>query len=304
MHIRIATRNSALALWQAEEVSRLLRQTHHGLSTELIRMTTTGDRLLQKSLATQGGKGLFVKELEHGLLEGQADIAVHSMKDVPIELPPGLHLPVMLKRENPCDALVSNRYDTLDALPRHAIVGTSSLRRACQLKASLPGLEIKLLRGNVGTRLARLDQGEYDAIILAVAGLKRLGLAKRIRACLAVEELLPAIGQGAIGIECRCDDAVIEPLIQPLNHGDTQVCVSAERAVSQALQGGCQLPIAGFARPDHEQLALCALVGDPDGTRICRSEGSGNKKDPVRLGRRVAEDLRAQGADQILAALS
>lgn len=304
MHIRIATRNSTLALWQAEEVSRLLRQTHHGLSTELIRMTTTGDRLLQKSLATQGGKGLFVKELEHGLLGNRADIAVHSMKDVPIELPSGLHLPVMLKRENPCDALVSNRYGSLDALPKRAIVGTSSLRRACQLKASLPDLEIKLLRGNVGTRLVRLDQGEYDAIILAVAGLKRLGLAARIRACLAVEELLPAIGQGAIGIECRRDDPAIESLIRPLNHGDTRVCVSAERAVSQALQGGCQLPIAGFARPDHGQLALRALVGDPDGGRICRSEGSGSKEDPVLLGRRIAEDLRAQGADQILEALS
>ncbi len=303
VHIRIATRNSALALWQAEEVSRQLRQVHHALSTELVRMTTTGDHLLQKSLATQGGKGLFVKELELALLENRADIAVHSMKDVPIELPSELHLPVMLERENPHDALVSTRYRTLDALPKYATVGTSSLRRACQLKASSPDLEIKLLRGNVGTRLARLDRGEYDAIILAVAGLKRLGLAERIQACLSADELLPAIGQGAIGIECRHDDPAIESMIQPLNHKDTQACILAERAVSRALEGGCQLPIAGFAELDQEQLTLRALVGDPDGGRICRSQDTGSKKNPVKLGRRVAEALRTQGADEILAAL-
>lgn len=304
MHIRIATRNSALALWQAEEVSRRLRQTHHDLSTELVRMTTTGDRVLQESLATRGGKGLFVKELEHALLEHRADIAVHSMKDVPAELPTGLQLPVMLKRENPYDVLVSNRYYTLEALPKHASVGTSSLRRACQLKSSWPELEIRPLRGNIDTRLAKLDRDEYDAIILAVAGLKRLGLAGRIRACLTVDEMLPAIGQGAIGIECRHDDPVVESMIRSLNHVDTQACVLAERAVSHALEGGCQLPIAGLAEPDHEQLVLRALVGEPDGGKICRSQCTGSKKDPVLLGRRVAEDLRAQGADRILAALS
>lgn len=304
MHVRIATRSSALALWQAEEVSRLLQQEHSGLSTELVKMTTTGDRLLQKSLATQGGKGLFIKELENGLLEDQADIAVHSMKDVPVELPPELHLPVILKRENPHDALVSNRYATLETLPVNGIIGTASLRRACQLKASFPGLKIKLLRGNVSTRLARLDAGDYDAILLAVAGLKRLGLEQRVRTCLSVKQMVPAIGQGAIGIECRRDDPRIEPLIRPLNHEDTQICILAERAVSQALQGGCQLPIAGFAKLDHERLILCALVGDPEGGQICRSERTGRRVDPVQLGQQVAADLHAQGADKILAGLS
>ncbi len=304
MHVRIATRSSALALWQAEEVSRLLRQEHSGLSTELVKMTTTGDRLLQKSLATQGGKGLFIKELENGLLEGLADIAVHSMKDVPVELPPELHLPVILKRENPYDALVSNRYASLEALPANAVIGTASLRRACQLKASFPGLKIKLLRGNVSTRLARLDAGDYDAILLAVAGLKRLGLEQRVRTCLTVKQMIPAIGQGAIGIECRKDDPQIESLIRPLNHEDTQICILAERAVSQALQGGCQLPIAGFAKLDHERLILCALVGDPEGGQLCRSDRTGHKEDPVLLGQQVAAELRAQGADEILTGLS
>lgn len=303
MHIRIATRNSELALWQAREVSRQLCKAHPGMSTELVRLTTTGDRLLQKSLAAQGGKGLFVKELEHALLENRADIAVHSIKDVPVELPSGLHMPVVLRRENPCDALVSNHYGTLDALPEHAIVGTSSQRRTCQLKAALPGLEIRLLRGNVGTRLTRLDQGEYDAIILAVAGLKRLDLSQRIRACLSADVVLPAIGQGAIGIECRQDDSRTESLIRPLNHGDTQACILAERAVSQALEGGCQLPIAGLAEASHERLELRALVGHPDGSRICRSRDAGSKRDPVQLGQSVAQDLLAQGADRILAAL-
>ncbi len=304
MRIRIATRNSALAIWQAEEVSRLLQLQHPGLSAELIKMTTTGDRLLHKSLATQGGKGLFVKELENGLLERQADIAVHSMKDVPVELPPALHLPVILKRDNPYDALVSRQYAALEALPAGAIIGTSSMRRACQVKASFPKLEIKLLRGNVNTRLAKLDRGDYDAILLAVAGLKRLGLMQRIRACLTADQMVPAIGQGAIGIECRRDDAQIESLIHPLNHMETQTCVLAERAVSQTLLGGCQLPIAGFAELDHERLRLRALVGDPEGRQICRSERTGHSKEPVQLGQQVAADLRLQGADKILAGLS
>ncbi len=304
MHIKIATRKSALALWQAEEVSRLLREIHRGLSIELIKMTTTGDRLLQDSLATHGGKGLFVKELERGLLENQADIAVHSMKDVPIELPAALHLPVILERENPCDAFVSNRYDRLDTLPDHAVVGTSSSRRACQIKAAYPQLEIKLLRGNVNTRLAKLDDEQYDAIILAVAGIKRLGFKNRIRCYLSTQQSLPAIGQGAIGIECRQHDNVIESLIQPLNHSDTHICVTAERAVSQTLQGGCQLPIAGFAELNNDQLKLRALVGYPDGSKICRSEKHGPKENPQQLGQIVAADLRAQGADKILATIS
>ena len=303
MHIRIATRKSALALWQAEEVSRLLSEAHgNTLSIELIKMTTTGDQLLQESLATQGGKGLFVKELERGLLEKTADIAVHSMKDVPIELPPTLHLPVMLERASPRDAYVSNNYDNLDALPDKAVVGTSSSRRACQIMASHPHLEIKLLRGNVNTRLAKLDNGDYDAIILAVAGLQRLGFNDRVRSQLSTEVSLPAIGQGAIGIECRENDSDIEALIAPLNHVETHLCVTAERAITQSLEGGCQLPIAGFAQLNDDELHLRSLVGMPDGSKLCRSEARGPQSDPVIIGQQVAEDLRKLGAAEILAA--
>ncbi len=304
MHIRIATRKSALALWQAEEVSRCLQKSHADVSTELIKMTTTGDRLLQESLTTQGGKGLFVKELERGLLDNQADIAVHSMKDVPIELPPSLHLPVILQRENPCDAFVANKYDKLQDLPEKAVLGTASARRACQIKATYPHLNIKLLRGNVNTRLAKLDNGDYDAIILAVAGLKRLGFTDRIRSTLTSEESLPAIGQGAIGIECRQGDTQTESVIRALNHSDTYTCVTAERAISQTLLGGCQLPIAGFAELNDESLRLRALVGSPDGSKLCRSEKIGHKNSPVELGQSVAADLKAQGADKILAKVS
>lgn len=308
MHIRIATRKSALALWQAEEVSRLLQQQHKNLSIELVKMTTTGDRLLQESLATQGGKGLFVKELERGLLEKQADIAVHSMKDVPVELPQNLHLPVILPREDPSDAFVSNHYENLDALPKQAVLGTASARRACQIKAAYPDLEIKLLRGNVNTRLAKLDAADYDAIILAVAGLKRLGFAERIRSALPTEYCLPAIGQGAIGIECREKDNAIEELILPLNDMESHTCVLAERAVSQSLEGGCQLPIAGYAQLDKQaernNLYLRALVGMPDGSQICKSEKHGNADNPIELGQQVAAELQAQGADKILASLS
>ncbi len=303
MHIKIATRKSALALWQAEEVSRLLQQTHKNVSVELIKMTTTGDRLLQESLANKGGKGLFVKELERGLLENKADIAVHSMKDVPIALPKKLHLPVILAREDARDAFISNHYENLAALPKNAVVGTSSSRRACQITAKFPSLEIKLLRGNVNTRLAKLDNGEYDAIILATAGLNRLGFSDRIRSFLSVEDSLPAIGQGAIGIECRCNDNNIEPLISPLNHEETNICVTAERTVSQALQGGCQLPIAGLAQLNGNDLSLRALVGNPDGSKICSSKKIGYKSNPIELGHLVAEELLSQGADKILAAL-
>lgn len=304
MHIKIATRKSALALWQAEEVSRLLQQTHPNLSVELVKMTTTGDRLLQESLANKGGKGLFVKELEHGLLEKSADIAVHSMKDVPVELPENLHLPVILKREDTRDAFISNHFDNLAALPNNSVIGTSSSRRACQIKAKFTNLEIKLLRGNVNTRLAKLDNGDYDAIILAVAGLNRLGFSDRIRSFLSVEDSLPAIGQGAIGIECRRDDEIIESLINPLNHTETNICVTAERTVSQALQGGCQLPIAGLAELSNDKLTLRALVGNPDGSKICSSLKSGTKTNPKELGQLVAAELLSQGADEILAALS
>ena len=301
MKIRIATRKSALALWQAEEVSRLLLQVHgDSISIELIKMTTTGDQLLEESLATQGGKGLFVKELERGLLENTADIAVHSMKDVPIELPPSLHVPVILERANVCDAFVSNNYDNLDALPENAIIGTSSSRRACQIKASYPNLQIKLLRGNVNTRLAKLDDGQYDAIILAAAGLQRLGFNERIRSLLSIDVSLPAIGQGAIGIECRENDENIETMIKSLNHETTNICVTAERAISQSLVGGCQLPIAGFAELSGDQLHLRSLVGMPDGSKICRSQATGSKAAPVELGKKVADDLRNLGASEIL----
>ena len=305
MELRIATRKSALALWQAEEVSRLLREVHgDSLTVKLIKMTTTGDQLLQESLATQGGKGLFVKELERGLIAHDADIAVHSMKDVPIELPDSLHLPVILKRANPCDAFVSNTYDELDTLPKNAIVGTSSSRRACQIMASYPQLEIKLLRGNVNTRLTKLDEGQYDAIILAVAGLQRLGFDKRIRTHLSTDISLPAIGQGAIGIECRKDDKEIEKLIAPLNHSETNTCVTAERAISQTLEGGCQLPIAAYAQLDSDVIHLRSLVGMPDGSKICRSESSGPKTNPIELGREVAAELVSLGANEILKACS
>jgi len=302
--IRIATRKSALALWQAEEVSRLLREAHDdSLRIELIKMTTTGDQLLQESLANQGGKGLFVKELERGLLKNNADIAVHSMKDVPIELPPTLHLPVILERANPRDAFVSNSYDNLDTLPNKAVVGTSSSRRACQIMAAYPHLEIKLLRGNVNTRLAKLDDGQYDAIILAVAGLQRLGFNDRIRSQLSTDISLPAIGQGAIGIECRENDVEVEKLIAPLNHTETNLCVTAERAISQSLEGGCQLPIAGYAQLSNNKLHLRSLVGMPDGSLLCRSEAQGPHTNPIAIGQRVAAELRRQGADEILSAL-
>ena len=304
MLIRIATRKSALAIWQSEEVSRLLRDAHGDrLTIELIKMTTTGDQSLEGSLANQGGKGLFVKELEQGLLEHKADIAVHSMKDVPIELPPTLQLPVILERANPCDAFVSNTYDDLDDLPDKAVVGTSSSRRACQIMAAYPHLEIKLLRGNVNTRLSKLDDGQYDAIILAVAGLQRLGFNNKIRSKLSTDISLPAIGQGAIGIECRENDAEVEKLIAPLNHTETNLCVTAERAISQSLEGGCQLPIAGYAQLGNNQLHLRSLVGMPDGSLLCRSEAQGPQSNPIAIGQRVAAELRKQGADEILSTL-
>ena len=252
--IRIATRKSPLAMWQAEHVAAELKRLHEGLRVELIGMTTRGDKILDAPLAKVGGKGLFVKELEQGMLEGDADIAVHSMKDVPVEFPVGLHLAVIMDREDPLDAFVSNRFDSLDALPEGACVGTSSLRRQCQLAARRPDLRIEPLRGNVNTRLRRLDDGEYDAIILAAAGLKRLGFAQRIRARIALEDSLPAIGQGAIGIECRRDDQRVHTLIEPLHHASTAERVGAERAMNARLQGGCQVPIAGHAVHDAEQL--------------------------------------------------
>jgi hydroxymethylbilane synthase len=301
--LRIATRNSPLALWQAEEVRRRLEALHADLAVELVGMTTRGDQLLDSPLSKIGGKGLFVKELEQGMLAGEADIAVHSMKDVPMELPEGFALPVIMEREDPHDAFVSNRYASPDELPEGAVVGTSSLRRQCQLMARYPHLEIRFLRGNVNTRLRKLDDGEYDAIILAAAGLKRLEFHARITAILAPEQSLPAVGQGAIGIECRADDARVKALLAPLADTDTTDRVTAERAMNHRLNGGCQVPIAGYALLEGGGLWLRGLVGSPDGRQIFRAEARGPRSQADAIGRGVAEDLLAQGADTVLKAL-
>lgn len=301
--IRIATRQSPLALWQAEHVAARLEQAFPGLKTQLVKMTTRGDKILDAPLAKIGGKGLFVKELEQGMLEGTADIAVHSMKDVPVEFPDGLHLAAILTREDPTDAFVSNHYKTLDDLPATARIGTSSLRRQCQIKEKFPDAEILSLRGNVNTRLAKLDAGEYDAIILASAGLKRLGMAERITECLATQVSLPAIGQGAIGIECRVNDPFINDMLKVLHDQETGLCVKAERAMNARLSGGCQVPIAGFAELQGDQLFMRGLVGNPDGSVLYRSEFTGTVDQAEAIGVHIAEHLLAQGADKILEAL-
>jgi hydroxymethylbilane synthase len=298
--IRIATRKSPLALWQAEHVAQKLRQLHPGLQTDLVKMTTRGDRILDAPLAKVGGKGLFVKELEQGMLEGNADIAVHSMKDVPVDFPPGLHLAAILSREDPCDAFVSSRYAALDELPCDARIGTSSLRRQCQIRARFPECEVLALRGNVNTRLAKLDAGDFDAVILASAGLKRLGFAERITQRLTVADSLPAMGQGAIGIECRSGDGAVNELVNALHDGDTSLCVTAERAMNARLQGGCQVPIAGYAELHEGKLWLRGLVGRPDGSLLVRAELTADAADPEALGLAVAEELLARGADEIL----
>jgi len=298
--IRIATRKSPLAVWQAEHVSTALQREHPDLVVELVCMTTQGDRILDAPLAKIGGKGLFVKELEQGMLEGRADIAVHSMKDVPVELPDGLHLPVIMCREDPRDAFVSNRYASLDDVPTGGCVGTSSLRRQCQLAERRPDLRIAPLRGNVNTRLKKLDAGEFDAIILAAAGLKRLRFADRITAYLEPRQSLPAIGQGSIGIECRADDARVNRLIAPLHHPDTHVCVTAERAMNHRLMGGCQVPIAGYAELIEGEVHLRGLVGEPDGSLILRSERRGPAADANAIGEALAEELLRRGADRIM----
>jgi len=301
--VKIATRKSPLAMWQAEEVTRRLKAAHSGLEVELVGMTTKGDRILDTPLAKVGGKGLFVKELEQGMLEGIADIAVHSMKDVPMEFPEGLGLAVILDRENPRDAFVSNQYAALEDLPENARIGTSSLRRQCQLRDRYPEVEILDLRGNVNTRLAKLDAGDYDAIILAAAGLIRLGFQDRIASEIASESSLPAIGQGAIGIECREGDERILQLLNPLDDPDTHIRVAAERAFNHRLNGGCQVPIAGYAELQGEEIWLRGLVGEPDGSVMIRGEIRGSRVDAESLGVRLAEDLLGQGADKILKGL-
>lgn len=302
--IRIASRESALALWQSEHIKSELESLHSGLEVEIVGMTTKGDQILDVPLAKIGGKGLFVKELEQSMLAGETDIAVHSMKDVPMHFPEGLELAAICKRESPFDAFVSNEYENIDALPKGAVVGTSSLRRQSQLAAMRPDLEIKGLRGNVNTRLAKLDAGEYDAIILADSGLRRLGFHDRIRQVLDAEHSLPAVGQGALGIECRSDDAEIKKLIAPLIDRETNYCVRAERAMNTRLEGGCQVPIAGFAELDGEILTLRGLVAAIDGSKILSAEGSISINDSKaeELGVQIAEKLLAQGAGQLLEA--
>jgi hydroxymethylbilane synthase len=301
--IRIATRNSPLALWQANYIAEQLRRIHPGLKTELVKMTTRGDKILDAPLAKIGGKGLFVKELEQGLLEGRADIAVHSMKDVPVDFPEGLELKVILAREDPCDALVSNHYRCLDDLPSDARIGTSSLRRQSQITQAIPGCQILPLRGNVNTRLAKLDTGQFDAIILAAAGLKRLAMADRIRQIIPTSISLPAVGQGALGIECRVGDDRIADVINVLHDNETQQCVIAERAMNERLEGGCQVPIAGFARFQDGGLFMQGLVGTPNGQQIIRAQRQGLVDQAKVIGYEIAEELLAKGAKKILQAI-
>ncbi|EKO3492303.1 hydroxymethylbilane synthase [Vibrio fluvialis] len=301
--IRIATRQSPLALWQAHYVKDALQAAHPGLEVELVTMVTRGDVILDTPLAKVGGKGLFVKELEVAMLEGRADLAVHSMKDVPVDFPEGLGLVTICEREDPRDAFVSNTYASLDELPHGAIVGTCSLRRQCQLKEARPDLVIKELRGNVGTRLGKLDAGEFDAIILAAAGLKRLKLEQRIRSFIEPEQSLPAVGQGAVGIECRLDDARLRELLAPLSHAETTDRVLCERAMNLTLEGGCQVPIGSYALLEGDDLWLRALVGEPDGSHIVRGEIRGPRQDAERLGVELANQLLANGAGDILTKL-
>ena len=298
--IRISTRNSPLALWQAKFVKQELIQLHNDIEVELIGMQTEGDRFLDSSLVNIGGKGLFVKELEEALLRNDADIAVHSMKDVVVDLPENLILHTILKREDSRDVLISNRYKQINALPDNSIIGTSSLRRQSQLKRLCPNIVLKDLRGNVETRLRKLDEGEFDAIVLAAAGMIRLDLRDRITQFVSDSLLLPAIGQGAIGIECRADDFITQELITPLNHEETSQCILAERAFSRRLQGGCQLPIAALASIEGKEIILRGLVAKLNGSEIIKSERKGDISDFENIGISLADLLLERGADAIL----
>lgn len=300
--LRIATRNSALALWQAEFIKAELERLHDHIEVELLGIKTQGDKILDVPLAKIGGKGLFVKELEEAMLDGRADLAVHSMKDVPMAFPDGLGLVAICEREDPTDAFVSNHYASVDELPQGAVVGTASMRREAQLRNHRPDLDIRTLRGNVNTRLAKLDAGDFDAIVLASSGLKRLGFHDRIRTTLPDTLSLPAVGQGALGIECRLDDAELIAMLAPLNHADTADRVKAERALNRRLEGGCQVPIAAYAvLEDQDTLWLRGLVGAVDGSEILRVEGRAPRAEGERLGQELAEDLLKLGADRILA---
>ncbi len=298
--LRIATRKSPLALWQAEHVKARLQEAHKGLKVELVTFTTQGDKILDTPLAKIGGKGLFVKELEVAILDGKADIAAHSIKDVPMEFPKGLFLATILEREEPCDAFVSNDHSSIQSLPEGSVVGTCSLRRRSQLLSKRPDLKIKDLRGNVNSRLEKLDNGDYDAIILACAGLIRLDMEKRIKQRISSSWILPAVGQGAVGLEAREGDEEVLNLISVLQHDDTTDRIIAERALNRKLEGGCQVPIASYAMLDGDTLHLQALVGEPDGSKIVQGDISGHRSEGEKLGAKLAEDLLSRGAKEIL----
>ncbi len=299
--LRIVSRESPLAMWQAQFVRARLQETHPGLEVRISAVKTLADRFLHKALSEMGGKGVFVKELEQALLNHEADLAVHSMKDVTVDMPAGLTLGAIMEREDARDVFISNRYMSPEEMPAGGRIGTSSLRRQCQLNAAYPKLALRDIRGNVDSRLQKLDNGEYDALALAAAGIKRLGREHRISAYLDVADMLPAIGQGALGIEIRENDARVEQLVQPLNHRPTQTCVDAERALSRKLYGGCHLPLAGYAQISGETLSMTALVGSPDGSRIVKDRISGAAAHAEQLGYDLAEGLLRQGADEILA---
>lgn len=298
--LRIATRKSALALWQTEHVAGRLRALHPGLGIELVPLSTRGDEILDRSLAAIGGKGLFLKELEQAIEAGQADCAVHSLKDVPMHLEPPFALAAVLERADPFDAFVSTHFVNLDVLPQGARVGTSSLRRQAQLRALRPDLHLQDLRGNVNTRLAKLDAGDYDAIILACAGLQRLGLDARIRSRLVAPEFLPAVAQGAIAVECRADDAATLALLAPLQHAPTRRCVDVERAMNLRLGGSCQIPVAGYCSEHDGLWTLHALVGDERSGELIRAQAVADASQRAALGPQLAETLLAQGADRLL----
>jgi len=299
-NIKIATRKSPLALYQAEFVKKALLKKMPDLAIELKKITTEGDKKLKDSLSKYGGKGLFIKELEQAMLQNRADLAVHSMKDMTVLLPPKFTIAACCERHDPRDAFISNHYTSLVDLPKGAVVGTSSLRRQSQILALRPDLKIKLLRGNVGTRLKKLDDGKYDAIVLAAAGLIRLEKSDRITAYLSFTECLPAVGQGVIGIECREDDAELLSLLAFLNHDETAICLSAERAMNKKLEGGCQVPIAGYAFMEDGTIFLEGKVASPDGKTVLQSKAKANLTDAENLGKSVAEDLLAQGAKDII----
>jgi hydroxymethylbilane synthase len=300
----IASRESALAMWQAEHIRDRLKALYPQTTVEILGMTTKGDQILDVSLSKIGGKGLFVKELETALENGSADIAVHSLKDVPMRLPEGFVMPCICERHDPCDAFVSNDFESLQALPAGSVVGTSSLRRESQLRARFPHLKVEPLRGNVQTRLRKLDEGQYSAIILAAAGLKRLGLGDRIRNVISSEDSLPAVGQGALGIEIRAGRPELEAVLLPLHHVESATCALAERAMSRTLNGSCQVPLGGFAEIQGDKLRMRGFVATPDGSRMLRAEQFGDIAQPEALGTLIAQELLKQGAGEILAALN